>query len=57
VTVSSNSSTSTSRLALMKEGSGRTSQYMRKSSASIELPSPIRWWLRPLTRMLPSRSG
>jgi hypothetical protein len=33
VTVSSSSS-----LALMKEGSGRTSQYMRKSSASIELP-------------------
>jgi hypothetical protein len=29
---------STSSLALMKEGSGRTSQYMRKSSASIDLP-------------------
>ncbi len=37
VTVSSNSSSSSS-LALMNEGSGRTSQYMRKSSASIDLP-------------------
>ncbi len=35
VTVSSNSSSS---FALMNEGSGRTSQYMRKSSASIDLP-------------------
>lgn len=37
VTVSSNSSSSRS-LALMNEGSGRTSQYMRKTSASIDLP-------------------
>ncbi len=37
VTVTSNSSSSSS-LALMNEGSGRTSQYMRKSSASIDLP-------------------
>ncbi len=37
VTVSSNSSSSRS-FALMNEGSGRTSQYMRKTSASIEIP-------------------
>jgi hypothetical protein len=36
VTVSTNSSSSS--FALMNEGSGRTSQYMRKSSASIDLP-------------------
>ncbi|KAH8944817.1 hypothetical protein BDL97_12G005200 [Sphagnum fallax] len=38
VTVSSNSSSSSRSLALMNEGSGRTSQYMRKTSASIDLP-------------------
>ncbi|CAM6012210.1 unnamed protein product [Sphagnum balticum] len=37
VTVSSDSSSSRS-LALMNEGSGRTSQYMRKTSATIDLP-------------------